>query len=610
MMTLATRVRALTFSTRLTAVLVASIWFTAAASCFGTAAAVAAVFLFTVMAAIVAHRMARPLEQLTAAAKAFGCDHTRDHAENDTIAPPAAAGGEIGALAQTFNRMACEIGKARLREAARVQRSDAEMYYDAAVDSLARSVVTFTLDGTITTWNPGAEKLYGFTAAEAIGQSAAIIVPADRRRAIGELIAKLRRNEQTEDTETKRRRKDGSLIDVTLHVFPIRDEAGTLTGFGSIARDATREKLVEEMFRLAVEACPSGMLMTDRSGAIVMLNTEIERLFGYPRDELIGQSVEILVPAGLRAQHVRRRTAFAQQPETRRMGAGRDLFARRKDGTEFPVEVGLNPVNTRDGVLVLAVVADISERKRIECLKDEFVSTVSHELRTPLTSISGSLGLLVGNAAGKLPEPVMRLLTIAHKNSQRLVRLINDILDIEKMESGGVVFTMKRVEVRALIEQAIEASRAYAESLGVTIRIDPSSTSGEVRADPDRLLQVVTNLLSNAIKYSPSGEEVAVSIAAADDTVRIAVRDRGPGIPATFKPRIFEKFAQADATDSRQKGGTGLGLSIVKGIVTRLGGTTGFCDAPGGGTIFHVALPAWRNSAEASLVPVGEFDDA
>jgi PAS domain S-box-containing protein len=485
-----------------------------------------------------------------------------------------------------------------------------ERSYGAAMDSIAQSVITYDLESTITAWNPGAEILYGYSAAEAIGRSSAIIVPEDRRREIGEVTARLRRGEHVGDFETKRRRKDRTLIDVTLHVFPIRNQAEALIGFGSIGRDATEQRLVEEMFRLAVEACPSGMLMTDRSGAIVMLNTEIERLFGYSRDQLIGQSVEILLPNGLRAQHVHRRAGFVRKPETRRMGAGRDLFGRRRDGTEFPVEVGLNPVNTREGVLVLSVIADISERKRIEHLKDEFVSTVSHELRTPLTSISGSLALLVGNAAGKLPDPVMRLLTIAHKNSQRLVRLINDILDIEKMESGEVVFVVKRVDVRPLVEQAIEASRAYAESLGVTMRVDASSTSGEVRADPDRLVQVITNLLSNAIKHSPPGEEVVVSITATGDGVRIAVRDHGPGIPASFKSRIYEKFAQADATDSRQKGGTGLGLSIVKSIVTRLRGSTGFSDAPGGGTIFHVELPAWQSAVDATAPPVEEFHDA
>jgi PAS domain S-box-containing protein len=366
----------------------------------------------------------------------------------------------------------------------------------------------------------------------------------------------------------------------------------------------------EEMFRLAVEACPSGMIMTERSGAIVMLNTEIELLFGYSREELIGQSIETLVPPGSRGQHVRRRAAFALHPETRRMGAGRDLFGLRKDATEFPVELGLNPVNTTKGELVLCVIADITERKRIERLKDEFVSTVSHELRTPLTSIHGSLALLAGGAAGNLPDAALRLLTIAQKNSERLIRLINDILDIEKIESGEVVFDMKRIEVRQLVEQAIEANRGYAESLGVTIRFDPASAAGEVQADPDRLAQVIANLLSNGIKFSPSGEEVFVSIAGRSDQIRITVRDHGPGIPPNFKARIYEKFAQADNTSGRKTGGTGLGLSIVKRIVTRLGGTTGFDDAPGGGSIFHFDLPVFDSPADVAGAPIGHTNGA
>jgi signal transduction histidine kinase len=234
------------------------------------------------------------------------------------------------------------------------------------------------------------------------------------------------------------------------------------------------------------------------------------------------------------------------------------------------------------------------ERKRLQRLKDEFVSTVSHELRTPLTSIAGSLGLLMGNAAGKLPDAAVNLLRIAHTNSQRLVRLVNDILDIEKMESGQIVFKFGRVEIRPLIEQAIEANRGFAEGSDVRIRLEDACVVCDVRADPDRLAQVVTNLLSNAIKFSPADNEVVVAIGNGTDIVRILVRDHGPGISADFKPHIFERFAQADATNARQKGGTGLGLSIVKQIVDRLHGEVGFADAPGGGTVFHVELPCWE----------------
>jgi signal transduction histidine kinase len=233
------------------------------------------------------------------------------------------------------------------------------------------------------------------------------------------------------------------------------------------------------------------------------------------------------------------------------------------------------------------------ERKRLERLKDEFVSTVSHELRTPLTSIAASLGLLIGKVAGILPGPAARLLSIAYTNSRRLVRLVNDILDIEKLESGRVTFDFAKVDVRLLVEHAIEANRGYAQSHNVRVRLTDSDAVGEVRADADRLVQVVTNLLSNAIKFSPADKEVVVSIEKGTGAIRISVRDHGIGIPEDFRVHLFEKFAQADATNARQKGGTGLGLSIVKQIVERLGGEVGFSDAPGGGTIFYVELPTW-----------------
>jgi PAS domain S-box-containing protein len=362
-----------------------------------------------------------------------------------------------------------------------------------------------------------------------------------------------------------------------------------------------KEYIAEEMFRLAVEACPSGMVMIDRAGEMVMVNTEIENQFGYRREELIGQPVEMLVPERLRPQHARHRHGFTPAPETRRMGAGRDLFGRRKDGTEFPVEVGLNPIRAGDQLWVLGVIVDISQRKQMERLKEEFVSTVSHELRTPLTSISGSLGLLVGQWSGKLPDSAARLLTIAHKNSQRLVRLINDILDIEKIGSGRVVFKFTRIDLRLVAEQAIEDNRGFAEGFGVQVRLDAASVEAEVNADPDRLAQVITNLLSNAVKFSPPGGEVLVAVEEHGDAFRISVRDHGSGIPDDFKPQIFEKFAQADGTNSRQKGGTGLGLSIVKQIVERLSGKIGFDDAPGGGTIFYVELPAWDGTAGGEI---------
>ena len=237
------------------------------------------------------------------------------------------------------------------------------------------------------------------------------------------------------------------------------------------------------------------------------------------------------------------------------------------------------------------------ERNRLERLKDEFVGTVSHELRTPLTSISGALGLLMTNAVGELPEPAKRILIIAHSNCLRLVRLVNDILDMDKSDFGLVEYIYSRVNVLSLVEKSLEANRGFADGHRVGLRVEDAGSVSDVRADPDRLNQVITNLLSNAIKFSPADQDVVVKIENVADVVRISVRNYGPGIPADFKPLVFERFAQADATDTRQKGGTGLGLSIVKQIVERLGGKVGFDDAVGGGTIFHVELPAWQELA-------------
>lgn len=374
-------------------------------------------------------------------------------------------------------------------------------------------------------------------------------------------------------------------------------------------RDRPANEFAEELFRLAVEACPNGMLMTDSSGTIVLVNGETERLFGYDRSELIGRSIEVLVPERLRKHHSGHRMRYAEHPMVRRAEASHALFGLRRDGNEFPVEIGLNPVHTAGGLFVLNVIIDISDRQRVDRLKDEFVATVSHELRTPLTSIAGSLGLLLGGAAGKLPDSVTRFLGIAHSNCTRLVRLISDILDIEKIESGSVVFSFKPIMLRQLAEQVIEANRGYADGFGVHVRLDPAADDGKVLVDPDRLAQVITNLASNAVKFSPRDGDVELTIAHRDGRMRIAVRDHGPGIPEDFKPRIFEKFAQADATDARQKGGTGLGLSIARKIVTRLGGTIGFVDADGGGTEFFVELPDWRQIAARQIDTARSVND-
>jgi signal transduction histidine kinase/DNA-binding response OmpR family regulator len=376
---------------------------------------------------------------------------------------------------------------------------------------------------------------------------------------------------------------------------------------------------VEILQKAILNSADFAIVATDANGIIRVFNPGAERLFGYAANDV----VDTMVPTQLhdpREMIARAEQLSAEFATTIAPGFGSliykashgipdqyDLDYLRKDGSRFPAHVTITALHDDHDAIIgylnvctddsmrIAVAAAEQEKHR---LKDEFVATVSHELRTPLTSITGALGLLVGNAAGQLPQSVVHLLTVAYTNSQRLVRLLNDILDIEKMESGKAVFDFKRVEVRSLVERTIEENHGFAEGYGVRLRLDATTAAIDVRADPDRLVQAIANLISNAIKFSPRGEEVIVAVATRGDTVRISVRDHGPGVPQDFKHRIFEKFAQADGTDARRKGGTGLGLSIVKQIVGRLDGAVGFDDAPGGGAIFRIDLPNWARAVK------------
>jgi signal transduction histidine kinase len=268
-----------------------------------------------------------------------------------------------------------------------------------------------------------------------------------------------------------------------------------------------------------------------------------------------------------------------------------------RDGAVFPAEIRVSPMWAHGGVHVGTVLTfhDISDRREIDRIrqldrmKDEFISTVSHELRTPLTSMRGALGLLQSGMLGSVPEKGERMLQIAVSNTDRLVRLINDILDVERLDSGRAELQRKPVDVRRLMEQALEVMQPMADEAGVTLRIRPHA--GTIFVDEDRLLQVLTNLLSNAIKFSPADSTIVVSAEPADDSLCFTVQDQGRGIPSDKLEMIFERFRQVDASDARDKGGSGLGLSICRSIVQQHGGTIRAERGPGGGTLFCFTIP-------------------
>jgi PAS domain S-box-containing protein len=332
-------------------------------------------------------------------------------------------------------------------------------------------------------------------------------------------------------------------------------------------------------------------------GYFKQINATWERVLGYTAEELKARPfVEFVHPDD--------RGATSTEAQQLSSGGGTLDFENRylaKDGTWRWLSWRSSVNQERE--LIYAVARDIQDRKRVEQMKNDFVSVVSHELRTPLTSIRGSLGLIAGGVAGELPEKARQLVEIAAKNCERLVRLVNDMLDVEKIESGTMGFRFAALELMPLVEQAVDVNRAYAEELGVELRIVAPVEGARIWADADRILQVMTNLLSNAAKFSPRDGMVEIAVRRGEaGRLLISVTDHGKGISPEFQPRVFERFAQADSSSTRQKGGTGLGLSISKAIVERHGGRIGFESEPGT-TTFTFELPelakSWPEKADS-----------
>ncbi len=331
------------------------------------------------------------------------------------------------------------------------------------------------------------------------------------------------------------------------------------------------------------------IITNDEFGVIISFSRSAERLFGWAASEVIGRDHEILLSEDERPAS-RKRMAALRWPDAAFGGVNvRDAL--RKDGSRFRLEVSLSAL-VRDGRPVyIALARDISERDRLERMQREFVSTVSHELRTPLTSVTGALSLLATGALGAVPPRAAGMLDIAVRNCTRLADLISDLMDVERLTQGKMRYDIGTHALTELAERAIADIAVYADNFGVRITLQRGDARPRVNADPARLEQVIGNLLTNAVKFSPKDGRVTVVVSERDGCARLEIADEGPGVPESFESRIFERFAQADTSDTRAKGGTGLGLAISKQLIEAMGGEIGYQSRVSVGTTFFIALP-------------------
>ncbi|NEP80583.1 MAG: PAS domain S-box protein [Okeania sp. SIO3C4] len=495
------------------------------------------------------------------------------------------------------------------------------------VESSNDAIIGNTLEGIIYSWNSGAEAIYGYSISEVKGCFISMLALPERPNEIPQILANIVAGASINNYETVHIRKDGKHIDVALTISPIKDAEGNIIGVSTIARDISDHKQIEKSFeqlryqrKLILDSAGEGICGIDILGKISFANPAAARMTGYTTKELVNSDWNLII-SGNKTNNkndkfsAQKNNSDSQVTTTLKKGIVcqvTDEFFQRRDGSLFPVEYVSTPI-LEQGKIIGAVVTfkDITERQAVEQMKNEFISVVSHELRTPLASIHGALALLKSGLLNQAPERGSRMLNIAIANTDRLVRLINDILDLERLDSQQVTMLKQTCNIAELMLQTANEMQPIAEEAGVNLSVKP--VDAKLWGCPDKLIQTLTNLLSNAIKYSPTGTTVwltaskqvisdnftstvenkctQASVLNHSYQVLIAVKDRGRGIPADKIESIFGRFQQVDASDSRQKGGTGLGLAICRNIVQQHQGKIWAESTLGEGSTFFVALP-------------------
>jgi protein-histidine pros-kinase len=480
-----------------------------------------------------------------------------------------------------------------------------EGHFEALLEAAPDAMVVLRGDGRLVLVNDQVERLFGYVRAELIGQHVELLVP-ERFRAKHPAhregyLTDPRRRPMGMGLDLCGRRKDGSEFPAEISLAPMHSPDGLLVT--AAIRDTSDRQRAEQMFRDLLEAAPDAMVIVDSNGSILLVNAQTERLFGYERSELIGKAVEVLVPERYRMHHPEHRERYFVAPRPRGMGGGIDLYGLRKDGREFPAEISLSPIITPKGTLTTAAVRDISERKRFEDsrrrgleeanrMKSEFLANMSHELRTPLNSIIGFAKLMHHGRVDSVTPRQREYLGDILNSSDHLLQLINDVLDLSKVEAGKMEFSPEPIDLSEVIGEVRDSLRAMAAAKQITMTVSVSNDCCGLALDASKLKQVLYNYLSNALKFTDDGGRVEILARSEDAShFRIDVSDSGIGIHEEDICRLFSEFRQLDASAAKKQQGTGLGLALTKRLVEAQLGRVGVRSVWGKGSTFFVVLP-------------------
>ncbi|HEY9785854.1 MAG TPA: PAS domain S-box protein [Candidatus Obscuribacterales bacterium] len=516
-------------------------------------------------------------------------DNTYRLAVSQPLNPPLKGDDEIAHLDQVFNNMA-----AALAESARKER--------AVIENAVDVICSLDSHGRLVKISPAALNVFGYAPDELVGQSVMNLIVEEDRQSSRTAIDEIRKGKSTHPFENRVQRKDGTEVHILWSAHWSQSEQSMFC----VAHDITERKRAENLLRQSearvrtiVETMPVGLVIINQSGFIELINPATERLFSIEPEEICGEHVSVLFPRSPAKTPDGSVEDFMDDLLSKAKGHIYECDARRASGETFPVELSLNEFQALEGPRYLLIMLDISERREVERLKQEFVSMVSHELRSPLTSVQGFLTLLAEDVYGPLTETGKNKVEVAERNVTRLIKLINDLLDIDRLEAGRLKMFFQPIDVSAAIERAVEAVRVLAEQAQVTVEYPTEPY--EVVADYDRLVQVVINLLANAFKFSPPSSTVKVVVSKTDkDGLDIRVVDQGVGIPNKYQKVIFERFEQVNTPDRMKKGGSGLGLAICKAIVEQHGGSIGIESEEGKGCTIWFRLPQSPPTYEAA----------